>query len=261
MSYPPHGLSEVITHLSEMGYHIFGKMITLREKKHNIALLHIVCRSFVLNMTASLDIRRIINCNTLSYVHSKNPLPEGFTFIHYSPNASDDTLAEYRAMFPSFHMKFINKLDDVKSICPPPLINIECTTRRDMANLNLITDAEMEKINKIYVPLSVFDDYRDKMIELINIPTYNSDFLVTRLARLDTLREMGKILTEKPSSLSEQDEDSFLPFSSSNKFKYIQTKSNIYDLDDDERCHFKFIYNNNSFKKVISPVLPSSNKS
>lgn len=257
MSSPPHGLSEVITHLSEMGYYIFGKMITLREKKYNIALLHIVCRSFVLNMTVSLDIKRIINCNTLSFVHSNNPLPKGFTFIHYSPNASDDTLAEYRTLFPSPHMVFINKLEDVKSICPPLSINIECTTNRDLANLNLITDAEMEKINKIYVPLSVFDDYRDNIIGMINKPTYNADFLATRLVHLDELREMGKLLTEKPPS---NDDDSFLPFTSSDAFTYLQKKITVYDLDEEDKIPFQFIYNSNAFEKVISPVLSPSKK-
>ncbi len=185
---------DVLSKLTEYDYTIFSKNMELRYLGYPLAEFDIVCMNFILDIKTT-TFNNSSN-RTINLLQTHNLVPEGYKYVVYSPLSTDDEVKQLKEIYTNPSILFITTLETIKEIIPP-IKNIECTTTRDLANLMMVTDDEMEKINKIYVPYDIYKRHYDTITRLRDIPGFNVNLLTTKVNTIDRLIKENKLVFDK----------------------------------------------------------------
>lgn len=230
--------NEVVSNLVDYGYYILYENLEVRYLSHTT-----ICEFDIVGLNFILDVKTTKFHNssnkTINFLHAYRLLPEGYKYFVYSPLFTEDEIEELKDIYTSPSFIFINDLETIKEYISP-MKNMECNTTRDLANLLRITDDEMSKINKVYVPHSIYRTHYDTITRLRDV--HNTLSLTRKINRIDSLIEENKIVFDK-SHL-----ENVYPFSSGDKYKN-SSKLHIKSLD---KIVLNQGYYNVDFKKEIS---------
>lgn len=226
---------EVVSNLVDYGYYILYENLEIKYLGYST-----ICEFDIVGLNFIIDVKTTKFHNssnkTINFLQAYRLLPEGYKYFVYSPLFTEDEIEELKEIYTSPSFIFINDLKKIKEYISP-VKNMECNTTRDLANLLRITDDEISKINKIYVPYSIYRTYYDSIIRLRNV---HDDLLLTRKSsKIDSLIEENKIVFDK-SHL-----ENVYPFSSGDKYKN-SCKLHIKSLD---KIVLNQAYYNVDFKK------------
>lgn len=210
---------EVVSKLAEDGYYIRYENLEVRY------LGTAVCEFDIVGMNFIVDVKnKYFNKSrnkTNNFVYTYNLIPKDYIYFIYSPLFTDEEIKELKEIYTSPSYVFINNLEKIKEYVSP-MKNIECNTTRDLANLLWITDDEMNKINTIYVPYTIYKRHYDTLMRLRDTGEYNTIVLTKQINKIDLLVKENKLVFDKLNL------DNVFPFSSGDKFKnssYIKLNS------------------------------------
>ena len=175
---------EVVSKLTEYGYYIMTERLQIKYNSLCIGEFEIVGTNFIVDVKASSISRRTNRAYDFIYVY--NLLPDNYKYIVYSPHLTTERIKELKELYSNPSYIIINNLEDIKNYISP-MKNIECTTTRDLSNLLMITDDEMENINSIYIPYDIYKKVYDAMVYRNDTYISSTDQTLTKLNRLTLL--------------------------------------------------------------------------